>query len=286
MKKTLIASALLLLTASAFSYDWPVTLTGDDFEMYFGQLNGSSLNPSIIFKDEGEVKAADEGSTAIIMGSHNDDMGWFPSALGEAVILSHENSIDTVYANIELDTLSPSVRTDSTVASGKVIAKSGNTAWQSKHNGLEFQVADVKNKAMINPRILMPRLAQEAPYFIGTVTVTDRNGSSYNLSQVKALYSGQYSFYREKDALNVPYRATITVNGEVVHRLQYDSLSTAGRRLCVGGSPELTAESVYPDSKRQLLGTINLVRGRNLIIVTMMNILGETRTASWAIDVI
>ena len=283
--KVLLYSVIFNICSLTFAFDWPQNLLGDDFEMYFGQIRGELLSPSLIFKNKAEIKASSTGTTAAVIGSHSQEMGWFPSTLGDAVLLGHENNLITVYANLDKDTISPLVKTENLVSEGKIIASSGNSAWQTSDSGLEFQVLDTKNKAMINPRLLLPRLQSEKPYYIGQVTIDDKNKNSYNLSSVKALYAGQYSLYREKDTLNIPYKITITINGELKHTVQFDSLSVSDKHITVGGNSYLNSLNMYPDSKRQLIGSVNLMRGRNLITITLTNILGETKTASYAIDV-
>jgi len=285
IKKTALLLTIICSASLCFAFDWPQEILGEDFAAYFGQYRGNTINPSLIFKEKTTIKAASKGKTAAIIGSHSQEMGWFPSTLGDAILISHDNNLISVYANMDKTSIKNATKTSAPISDGETIGTSGNSAWQTKENGLEFQVIDTKNKATINPRLLMPRLAAEQPYFIGNVTIDDRKNNSYNLITVKSLTAGTYSFYREKDELNVPYKATITINGEELHALQFDSLSTSNGRLCLGGSPLLTAERLYPDPKRQLIGTVNLLRGRNLVIITLTNILGETRTASYAFDV-
>ncbi len=286
-KAFIIASAIIssCMVSPIVAFEWPQELLGNDFALYFGQLRGQRINPSLLFKEKLTVKSADEGQTSIVLGNHSQELGWFPSTLGDAVLISHKNNLITIYANLDKDTITPKVYTSEVIPKETELGRAGNSAWQSKSNGLEFQVIDTKNKAMINPRLLMPHLQSEPQYYIGNVTIDDKKGNSYNLNTVKALYSGTYSFYRDKDELNIPFKVNITINGETVHSYQFDSLSTTKNKVCLGGSPYLTVDYLYPDNKRQLLGTVNLSRGRNLVVITLTNFLGETRTASYAFDV-
>ncbi|MBP5753074.1 MAG: hypothetical protein J6W60_09490, partial [Treponema sp.] len=100
-RKILRTGILVSLTAmTAFAFDWPQDkVSSDDFFSYFAQLRGGAFETSLIFRDNSTVKAAETGKIAAIITEHNNDMGWFESTLGNAVVLVHDDAFSTVYGN-------------------------------------------------------------------------------------------------------------------------------------------------------------------------------------------
>lgn len=289
--KTLIITTCLTLSGigAALAFDWPQEeIAANMFYSYFAQLRGGTLETSLIFKDGAEISAAANGTVTAVIREHTDSMGWFESTLGNAVIISHDNNLMTVYANLDEETLAPSLSQETKAITGMYIGQSGNSGWQQGQSSLEFIVLDTKNHSTINPRTLMPRVGQELPLVMGQVTVEAKDGTTHILSQTKKLSAGTYSIYRERQQVAVPYRTNISVNGTSMETLQYDSLREVNGKLCVHGNSWYPLEQVYPDEKRQLLGQVFLSPGRNIITLTISDITGlpsGTKTASYTVDV-
>ena len=293
-KKIFLASFILLLSFNLFSFDWPQMETASDsFYSYFGQLRGNTIESSLVFKDSSEVKAADKGNVIAIIKEHDNDFGWFESTLGNAVIVAHDNDLTTVYANLDEETMPKDLPSNSAISTGTFLGSSGNSGWQEGQSCLEFQVLDVKNKAAINPRILMPRVGKELPLTISELTLDDRDGKTTYLNLNRKIKSGVYTVYYLRQTVAVPYRTTISINGAVVESISYDMLKEKNGRLCIENSVEGNAEearsyskdSLYPDDKRQLLGQVRLTNGRNTLTVSIADILGERKSISYTLDV-
>lgn len=293
-KKILFALFILFLSADLFSFDWPQMETASDsFYSYFGQLRGNTIESSLVFKDSSEVKSADKGFIVAIIKEHDNDFGWFESTLGNAVIVAHDNDLTTVYGNLDEETMPQNLYSSSSVSTGTSLGSSGNSGWQEGQSCLEFQVLDVKNKAAVNPRILMPRVGKELPLIISELTLDDRNGKTTYLDLNRRIKSGVYTVYYLRQTVAVPYRTTISINGAVVESISYDMLKEKSGKLCIENSVEGNAEearsyskeSLYPDDKRQLLGQVRLSNGRNTLTVSVADILGERKTLSYTLDV-
>jgi len=283
----LTAGAFLLLAGSVvYAFDWPQNETlSDSFFSYFGQLRGGTIETSLIFKDSSDVKAADKGTVIATIREHGNDFGWFESTLGNAVIIAHANQLVTVYANLDEETIPANVNSVTPVIAGTPLGTSGNSGWQEGRSCLEFQVLDTKNHSAINPRILMPRTGEELPLSLGELSLTDRNGKTSYLSVEHTLASGQYSLYRARQSVAVPYHTTVSINGAVVESISYDMLKADSGYLCVSGNKYYSKEVLYPDGRRQLLGQIQLTKGRNTITVAISDILGDKETLSYKLDV-
>ena len=146
MKKTLTFATLLFTCLTAFCFDWPqVDVTKDSFNSYFGQNRGGILSTSIIFSEPEEVKAAEDGYITAILTENTDNSDFFPSTLGTAVILAHNDDLISVYGNLDAETLTLKNENEHTIDGGAIIASSGNSGYQQNHGNLEFQIIDAKN---------------------------------------------------------------------------------------------------------------------------------------------
>lgn len=279
--------ALCLISFPIVSIDWPQDeVESDSFFSYFGQLRGGTISSSLVFASPSEIKAADDGELLIVIDDYADDTGFFPSTLGTSVILSHEGGLLTIYGNIDGETLPASVWNESTIKTGTVFGTSGNSAWQQGRSSLEFQVIDHKDGTALNPRVLMPRTGNELALVVGPITLESvRNGTRYNLLVERNLPSGNYRVYRERQRVSTPYKTRISINGTVVDEIRYDVLSQEGAELCVQGKQPYSLSVLYPNETLQLLGETALTPGRNILGITLTNILGEETQSSWNLTV-
>ena len=143
MKKTLISTLLILTGLSAFCFDWPqAEVTKDSFNSYFGQNRGGTLSTSVIFSEPEEVKAAENGYITVILTENSDDSEFFPSTLGTAVILAHNDELISVYGNLDAETLTIKNEKEHTLDGGAIIASSGNSGYQENNSNLEFKIID------------------------------------------------------------------------------------------------------------------------------------------------
>lgn len=276
---------LLLLVAGtrAWAFDWPQSdVDFDSFSSQFGQLRGDQVSSSLVFSSDASVRAADKGRVIALIIEHEDEFGWFESALGSAVILSHTDGLDTVYANLETSSVSVNL-TD--VKQGDSLGKTGNTGWQDGKSALEFKVFDAKNKSAINPSILMPRVARETSPDIGTVMLEDKKAVSHNLLVERRLPAGSYAVYKTRQEGFCPFKTQVAVNGITYETVSYDVLKENYGKLGIYGNIHYTTQDIYPDAERQLVGTVEMSRGANTLSVTVQGMSGSSTTLSYQIDV-
>lgn len=286
MKKTalILSVTVLSLAAAGFAFDWPQKETASDsFFSYFGQLRGGTISSSLVFKDNSEIKSADEGKLLGIIKEHDNDFGWFESTLGNAVFVSHENSLVTVYAN--LDGASIADNLDLQIHSGTYLGNSGNSGWQNGQSCLEFQVIDVKEQSAVNPRILMPKVGKELPLTAGTLTLVDSKNNSYNPASNKFLEAGVYRVYRERQETAVPEKTILQINGSTVERIDLSELSSVSGKMCIKGNRNYTLEEFYPDSKKALAGEIQLVHGKTALSITLIDRNNSAKTVTYELTV-
>lgn len=284
MKKTVLASLLSLAVLPAFCFTWPQDdVTSDSLYSYFGQLRGQTINTSLVLKNTSTIKASDDGEVSIVITEHNDSYGWFESTLGNAVILTHDKELSTVYANLEEGTISDEIKVSQEIKKGTVLGTSGNSGWQDGESCLEFKVYDTKAKAAVNPLILLPHVIKEPAIPVGTITMNDKKGISHQMSE-KHFPSGVYTLYRTRGELYVPFKTSILINGATVETIDYNMISEHKGILGLNGSVHYNSNQIYPDKTRQLLGTINLIKGHNTISVLITNVIGISSSVTYNID--
>ena len=287
MKKSLLFTLVCFSLSTLFAFEWPQTqiVQSDQFYSYFGQLRGGTISTSLIFSDPSEIKAADNGKVSLVLSDFTDQTDFFPSTLGNTVILSHSDNLITVYGNIDSTSLSEITEENSNLEAGTVLGTSGNSAWQQGHSSLEFQIIDIKNNTAINPRILMPRVGKELPLYYGEITLQNKNGRQYKIPAQNTIPSGLYRIYKKRQATAAPYRTGISINGTVVDRISYDVLRQTDLQLCASGRKNYPQQVIYPDSELQLMGEATLTPGKNALQLILTDILGKETPATYIVNV-
>ena len=287
MKRFIISACILLISSIAFSFDWPQekVVQSDQFYSYFGQLRGETISNSLIFSEISDVKAADDGYLTVIISEYSDHTDFFPSTLGNAVILSHTDNLLTVYGNIDSESILKEAFNENNIKCGETFGTSGNSAWQQGHSSLEFQVIDTKNNTSINPRLLMPRVGKELPLYYNEIYLQGKNGRQYNVTNQNILPSGIYKVYKKRQAVAVPYRTRVAINGTVVDQISYDLLRQDDNQICVSGRKNYSKSILYPNNDLQLLGEATLTPGKNALQLTITDILGKEVNATYLLTI-
>ena len=286
MKKHTALVTIIFFSYSIFAFDWPQEeITRNSYSSYFGQNTGNMLNTSLTFSEPSEIKTAEEGHILLIMTEETDDSMLFPTTLGTSVILSHEDNLLSVYGNIDPDTLSLKDQNETFVDAGATLGLSGNSGFQTKKGNLEFQIIDRKNKSAINPKVLMPRSDTELPLSLSGIMIQSKNNVYYDINSVKTYGSGLYRIYFRRNQIACPYKTTISINGVIVDQLSYDTISQENNKLCISGKKKYTSSDIYPDNELQLLGEAMFSPGRATVILSIQDILGNSRQLSYNIHI-
>lgn len=280
-------SALVLATAvalnTAYAFDWPQEqqVQSNSFHSYFGQLRGGTISSSLVFSAPSEIKAADSGRVCAVIKEYSDDTDFFPSTLGNAVIISHSDNLLTVYGNINKESLPAELNEIKEIEAGANLGTSGNSGWQQEHSALEFQVIDTKNNTAINPRILMPRIGKEPALYPSGIVLQNRSGKSYRIAEQPTIPAGFYRVYQRREPSAMPYKTHISVNGEIADRITYDILRQDGTCTCVSGKRNYPKDTLYPTTELMLAGEVNFTKGKNTMQLTLSDIQGKESTATY-----
>ncbi len=284
MKKYLLITALILTSFTAFSFDWPqAAVTKDSFNSYFGQNRGGILSTSVIFSEPGEVKAAEDGYITAIITENSDDSDFFPSTLGTAVILAHNDDLISVYGNLDAETLTLKNEAEHKLDEGALIASSGNSGYQENNGNLEFKIIDEKNKTAINPKVLMPRAEEELPLSLSGIMIMNKNNDLYDINVYKTYNSGLYKIYFKRNPIASPYKTSVSINGVIVDQLSYDMITQENNKLCIIGKKKYTDSDIFPNDKLQLLGEVMFTPGRATLGLIISDMLGNVKQLNYNI---
>ena len=284
MKKTLLITTCFLICASAFCFDWPQSeVTKNSFNSYFGQNRGGILSTSVVFSEPDEVKAAEDGYITAIITENSDDCDFFPSTLGTAVILAHNDDLISVYGNLDAETLTLNNEKEHSIDGGAIIASSGNSGYQENNGNLEFKIIDSKNKAAINPVVLMPRAEEEIPLTLSGIIIVSKNNDYYDINTYKTYYSGLYKVYFKRNPIATPYKTSVSINGIIVDQLSYDMITQENNKLCIIGKKKYTTADIFPNDDLQLLGEAMFTPGRATLGLTISDMLGNVKQLNYNI---
>lgn len=268
-------------TSTAF--DWPQQ-TNDKSPLFasFGQQIGNTINTALIFSEPAEINAIGDGQVLAVVNETSRGSNWFPSALGNMVLVIHPDKMLSVYGN--LDTIS--INNSISVSTNTQLGNSGTSGWQSGKNSLILQVIDLEQNRIINPAILLSRIEQQQKRIVpGPIYLINKEGQEYELGTVKTIAADTYKVYRQIENDTMPYSTTLTVNGAIAESITYDSASADRGSITISGKDFYTAHKLYPLIDRQFIGEIALTRGRNVLSATTSNIAGIEATITYTLQV-
>lgn len=282
-----VSAIAVLIIFPIAAYEWPQTnVTSDNFYSFFGQKRSNTLSNSLIFSESETAASTDKGEISVIITEHDDGFNWFESTLGTAVIVNHEDSLVTVYGNLDTDELNTTLYDNPSVSTGTQFATTGNSGWQETDSYLEFQIIDTKNNNYVNPLILMPRLVQKDSLTLTGILLKNKFGKVYDLESQRNIPSGVYKIYKSRQPKAVPYKTTLLVNGTESERISFNTIKQKNSELAVEGHNLYSAEELYPDNDIMLLGELYLPRGKDTISVIVTDFSGKEYSRVFTLTVL
>ena len=289
---------IIFLFSSAFlmAFEWPVDMTSTEttIKTNFAENRGSSFANGFVFSTSEEIKSSEDGIVLVHLNPENSYYENFSSTLENAVILAHHDKMLSVYSGFEQvnqDIFSDEISAGTVL--GSVNKKSDTEITEESTTAkkiplpkkdFEFQIIDTKNTVVINPFLLLSKLEKTSPVFPGKIFVVNKKGTEINLEERKSFASGIYSIYRENTSSRMPLKTSVFVNGEETSTISYDTLLYKNSRISVSGKDFFPIEKIYPSSKRQFLGEVEISRGKNLITVVVTDSLGIERKISHTVE--
>lgn len=286
MKKYTLFTLLLIASFNLFAYDWPQeNVEQTSIKSYFGQKRGEAISTSLVFSDPEPIKCIEDGKILIIMSDESDDSVFFPSTYGTSVILSHDDSLLSVYGNLDKEEVAKSIGEKSELSTGDIIGEPGNSGWQNGTSSLELQIIDTKKATAINPKILITRTNTELPLKLEGIVLESKSGTKVTLAYQRTIKSGLYKIYQKRNPVACPYKSTVAINGVVVDQISYDTINHENNRLYVSGKKKYTSSDIYPDGELQLLGETMFTAGKSTLGLTLNDFLGKGVQQNYIITV-
>lgn len=294
--KLIFCVIFLFSFTSLMAFEWPVDISSTEttIKTNFAENRGSSFANGFVFSTSEEIKSSEDGIVLVHLNPENSYYENFSSTLDNALILAHHDKMLSVYSGFEQvnqDIFAGEIPVGTTLGSvnkksdAEVTEESSTTKiLPLPKKDFEFQIIDTKNTVVINPFLLLSKLEKTSPVFPGKIFVVNKKGTEINLEERKSFASGIYSIYRENSSSRMPLKTSVFVNGEEFSTISYDTLLYKNSRICVSGKDFFPIEKIYPNSKRQFLGDIEVSRGKNLITVVVTDSLGIERRISHTIE--
>ncbi len=283
MKKIIYAAVLIVVPVFCFALEWPTQ--APEFLMFFGQRGESYNNfyQGLIFKDVQTARASEDGKHLISIENRRNARS-FPSTLGNAVILVHEDGLQTIYGNLEnTDTFVSRTQTESL----SVVGKPGKSGWGDE-NTLIFQVADTEKRVFINPLLLMPSVSDTVAPQIHNAFLVNSEGHPINLSSARTVKQGSYDLYANitdrirKDGKDfAPFRVTVLLNGADITLLAFEVLADDGKDFYLQNAG-VTGSLLYSKPGVMYLGKITVVSGKTELTVNARDISGNEKIETFA----
>lgn len=284
-KKAALAVAAFFLAAEfSLAFEWPARdFNGENLNATFAQNRNGRFNSSQIFREVDDVTATDDGRLVMVIFEHQEGASWFDSTLGNCAIIAHEDSLVSVYGNLD-EKSAVSVSKKRNVVSGTSVGKVGDSAWSDTPNSLEFQILDTSKKSVLNPLMLMPRVSGTQDVALDGITFENRLGRVFEISSTRSLQAGTYNVYKIRRDLNPAYTSTLYLNGAEIERIVKDTLGIENGLLAISGRRAYSANVFYPDSSREFLGRIVIPHGNNTVTITVRNNLEKERSLTYNIQ--
>lgn len=294
--KLIFCVIFLFSFTSLMAFEWPVDISSTEttIKTNFAENRDTSFAKGFVFSTSEDIKSSEDGVVLVHLNPENSYYENFSSTLDNAVILAHQDKMLSVYSGFEQvnqDIFAGEIPVGTTLGSvnkksDAVVTEESSTTkiLPLPKKDFEFQIIDTKNTVVINPFLLLSKLEKISPVFPGKIFVVNKKGTEINLEERKSFASGIYSIYRENSSSRMPLKTSVFVNGEEFSTISYDTLLYKNSRICVSGKDFFPIEKIYPNSKRQFLGDIEVSRGKNLITVVVTDSLGIERRISHTIE--
>ena len=291
MIKKILSISIFFACYTLSALEWP--LDNFTFSMLFGDAysKDSNFQAGLVLKGDESVKAAEYGKKLICIEETNR-LNVFPSTLGNALVLSHDKGLQTIYGGLK----HPIHITDSSskAETFSVIGIVGSTAW-GKGEELTFQVLDTQEKTLINPtRNLLPLIPFQdklLPTIKGTILTNYENGHTYMLDTTKTVKQGEYDIYTyafdsilDPNEAFMPFNVAILINGRTTLDVQFYVLESVKGQLFLKKT-KISANKLYNKEGQIYLGRASLKRGFNEIVILATDISQNTAKVSYNIQV-
>ncbi len=291
MKPVTLKHVFILTAAAVFfslipvhteALEWPVVKP--EIKSQFGQETAYSVERGLILEGEPTVRTAGDGILLTII-SESSNMTGFPSTLGNAVLMSHDDGLVSIYGNLK-DTNRISGRVQ--IEKNTVLSTTGKTAWGNRENICIFQIMDQKQEVFLNPLLLLPPVEDNRSPVIKNVFLESASGQVFETGNPRRLRSGTYKIYAlitdtytRNPVELAPFRISVIINGIESISVPFETLRETGGMLVPKVTPPYLDGTVPLYNKDGFIyaGDVSLTRGRTEITVSARDFSGNERAS-------
>ncbi len=115
-------------------------------------------------------------------------------------------------------------------------------------------------------------------------TLVSREGKIFDARKAPKVPTGTFRIFKDRQESVVPFRTNIKVNGASIEDITTDILYPEKGRLCIKGNSFYPSDEFYPDEKKQLLGIVQITKGRNEIVITQSDIIGNSKAETYIVE--
>lgn len=261
---------------------------------FFGQKifqNSETYNYSvengISFENAETVQASEFGKNILVM-EENKSLTAFPSPLGNAVILLHENDIQSIYANLA-DV--KGFETKENFLKGEALGYTASNQ-RIRANTLLFKIIDTKGKKknFVNPLLLLAQISDKQATKIEGVFLEDEKGNIKKLTSTVHLAKGRYKLFVEGyDSINEsqnrlnPFEISANLNGNSIADISFETMTAHAGKMFLNEKTDLA--SVYKRNRAFYLCDLDLAFGNSKLAITMRDCYKNSSDALFEITV-
>ena len=284
--KTIFSLTLMALAVPASPFSWPAKNLDPAKSVFtFAQNRQGRFCQSLVFQNAQGANSTDKGKIIVVLTERQGDGDWFESPLGNALILSHDDSLISVYGNLTKQSANGLLQ-KSSLGDEEFLGETGDSSWSDGQEGgeLEFQIADTSSKTFINPNILMPRTIKPPKVALEGLALENQFGRLYNMAALRSVPAGVYKIYKKRQQNITVFKSELYVNGAEVEKITKETLKANDGKLALSGQRLYTSGEFYPNEELEFLGHILLPHGNDTITVSAADILENTVTATFTIS--
>jgi len=286
----LVAAGLLcgaLGAGALWAMDWPVE--APKLAATFGTpAAGRVVTGVAIAAQNGLVRSIDDGELAFAFDEATTPSG-LPSTLGSFAVVEHPNDMAAVYAHLLPGSVSDYL---TKVKRGTILGSVGSSGW-TEGQGLLLEIFDRRKGNWVNPLLLLPSLPDGYAPTIRSVALMGGE-KSYALGEAKSVPQGTYEIAADiTDATDAPWTAgplapyviRLSVDGTELSREVFDVAFGKGGRLSLFSSSPRPLSELRTGDGRYLLAEHLFTRGRSIIEMSVEDVAGNRRDATWSVSI-
>jgi len=276
-----------ILFCGAYAFDWP--LNPKIILSSFCQYNGDGLSTGIRLSGSNEPVYAIAPGELIFSHREGENNFALPYGLGSFMVLWHEGGIQSVYCQLETETLN----VDKTnIEKEQMIGTVGDTG-STIGNNLRLILIDMQENEILNPvKNLIPYYEDTKKPVIQGIFIK-RNDEIIQLQDNQIILPGSAEILVESWDLRediqriwkiAPYHIILFYNGQEQTEISFDAIREKDNRQVID-TGEFEYSDIYEENWMFKLGNIDFLEGKSHVLVRVSDFSGNTVSSELFIDV-